>query len=146
MYNFSGLIYRIWAVGGMLWIPGIILLLLGKFAPNIFKNKREFYITSLMAIIVGLGVSIFFLIKIFTPTIEIHRGIYLEKYRNSRIAPPLPLTMEYHFLNEEGQKKSFYLDALSEKKIIPEGLTEGYVYEIYYEKSTKIIVRVESID
>ena len=88
----------------------------------------------------------FFLIKILTPTIEIHRGIYLEKYRNSRVAPPLPLTTEFIFSNKEGVKKGFYLDVLSAKDIVPEGFIEGFEYDIHYEKSTKIIVRVEIVE
>lgn len=89
--------------------------------------------------------AICYLAYLFSPQIDSFQGVLYEEYRNSRVAPPLPLTMEYSFSEVDGDKKVFYLDLLSKKEIIPEGFQKGEEYIVCYETRTNIIVKVEQV-
>lgn len=82
---------------------------------------------------------------LLSPKIDSFQGVFYESYRNSRVAPPLPLTMEYSFAEISSEVKAFYLDLLSKKEIIPEGFLEGTEYMVCYETRTNIIVGVEKL-
>lgn len=144
MYDFQGIWYRIIACGCVFLILGIWILLGSHFGDSQRIEKKEFGTGCL-----SLGFSIIYiighLIILSHPEVLICTGIFIEEHRAPRTAPPLPLTWEYTF--DTGEKKRYFdLDTISKKQIFPEeGLELGEKYQIYYEKYTKIIVRIDHL-
>ena len=86
------------------------------------------------------------LVILANPEVASCSGLFVESVRRPRSAPPFPLTWEYTFDTGEPLKKYFELDSISKKKIFPEeGLELGEKYQIYYEKHTKIIVKIDHL-
>ena len=144
MYNFSGIVYRIWGVSGiMLLLLGIICILLEKPWKKGFKIKKCIF--GVIAILFALGLGIDYASRIVSPNISSYTGEFIRSNRDSSVAPPLRLTYEYVFWNGEGKKQGFYLDVLSKKEIFPYDFEEGQEYIIYFDKGTNVIVRVDII-
>ena len=139
--NYSGIIYRIWAVGGAIVLLGIGCLLASGIRTKSF-SKQCFW-AGVLCVVYGLGTAVYYIVQLVSPDVASLHGVFYEEYRNSRVAPPLPFTMEYSFYDENNDSRVFYLDVLSKKEIIPEGFLEDIEYIIYYETSTNIIVGVE---
>ena len=140
--NYSGIIYRIWAVGGAMVLLGIACLLVSGIRTKSFS--KQCFLAGVLCVIYGLGTAVYYIAQLVSPDVSSLHGVFYEEYRNSRVAPPLPFTMEYSFYDENNDSRVFYLDVLSKKEIIPEGFLEDKEYIIYYEASTNIIVGVES--
>ena len=143
-YNTSGIVYRIFAVYGIIFILGIVCLLLSKFSKNTPK-KTEFIIAVIMILfsLVNIGTHIY---RAVHPSVLINEGCFIEEYRDSREAPPLPFTYKYVFTSSTSDKKqAFYLDTFSKKNICPDGFLTEEGYRIFYEKNTNIILKVEKI-
>ena len=139
--NYSGIIYRIWAVGGAIVLLGIGCLLASGIRTKSF-SKQCFW-AGVLCVVYGLGTAVYYIVQLLSPDVASLHVVFYEEYRNSRVAPPLPFTMEYSFYDENNDSRVFYLDVLSKKEIIPEGFLEDIEYIIYYETSTNIIVGVE---
>lgn len=144
MYNFSGILYRIWGVCGIMFLLGVVCLL-GK-KPwvkgfSIKKCKLEFFMLAFAVILGMVHVS-----RIISPDVLSYTGVFLDSHRNSRVAPPLPLTREYVFWNGEGKKQVFYLDTFSKKEIFPSEFQYGKTYKVYFDDFTNVIVQVEVIE
>lgn len=90
--------------------------------------------------------SLVYISRVVFPNVSSYAGEFVSTNRNSRVAPPLPLTSEYVFWNGEGKKQVFYLDALSKKEIIPYELETGKEYIIYFDDFTNVIVKIEAIE
>lgn len=144
MYDFSGLVYRIWAVGGILLLIGIVCLLIDKPWSKGFNHKDVKI--SIILLIIAIGYILCCASRIISPRVSTYTGEFMDTHRNSRVAPPLPLTSEYVFWNGEGKRKVFYLDAFSEKKILPGEFEKGKKYTIYFDDFFKVIVRVEVVE
>ena len=140
--NYSGIIYRIWAVGGAMVLLGIACLLVSGIRTKSFS--KQCFLAGVLCVVYGLGTAVYYIAQLVSPDVASLHGIFHEEYRNSRVAPPLPFTMEYSFYDENNDSRVFYLDVLSKKEIIPEGFLEDNEYIIYYDTSTNIIVRVET--
>ena len=140
--NYSGIIYRIWAVGGAMVLLGIACILASGIRTKSF-SKQCFW-AGVLCVVYGLGTAVYYIVQLVSPDVASLHGVFHEEYRNSRVAPPLPFTMEYSFYDENNDSRVFYLDVLSKKEIIPEGFLEDNEYIIYYDTSTNIIVRVET--
>ena len=145
MYNFQGIWYRIVACGCVLLILGLWALAASKFWNHQHMDKKSFSTGCFVT-----GVSIFYIIyhiiALASPEVLVCTGSLVESRRASRSAPPLPLTWEYVFDTGEPLKKCFELDSISKKQIFPEeGLELGEKYQIYYEKHTKIIVKIDHL-
>ena len=140
--NYSGIIYRIWAVGGAMVLLGIACLLVSGIRTKSFS--KECFLAGVLGALYGLGTAVYYIAQLVSPDVVSFHGVFYEEYRNSRVAPPLPFTMEYSFYDENNDSRVFYLDVLSKKEIIPEGFLEDNEYIIYYDTSTNIIVRVET--
>ena len=143
MYNFSGVIFRIWGVCGAVLLLGVMCILLEKPWSNSFKIQDCKIGLILVAFAVCLG-SVY-ASRILFPDVSSYTGEFISTNRNSRVAPPLPVTSEYVFWNGEGQKKVFYLDAFSKKEIFPHDFVNGQKYTIFFDKFTKVITKVEII-
>lgn len=143
MYNLDGLYYRLWGVCGFVALIGILCLGAG-FLPGT-KDKKGTIFAGVLSIVVSLGMSIQCISIIRHPSIQIYEGHFVEQHRNSRVAPPLPVTYEYTFVSEDGKQTAFYLDLWSKDTIFPEDFEKDIEYQITYESQTQIIVGVESI-
>lgn len=141
--NYSGIVYRIWAVAGVIVLLGVADLLVCGIRTKSF-SKSCFY-AGVLAVLFGLGTAAYYANCRLNPKVESVQGVFYEEYRNSRVAPPLPFTMEYTFSNADGVLETFYLDVLSKKEIIPEGFQKGEEYLVSYEARSNIILGVEPI-
>ena len=144
MYNFSGIIYRIWGVCGIVLILGIVCILFKRPWEKNFKLKK--CKLELGIIVFAICMSLVYISRVAFPNISSYTGEFVSTNRNSRVAPPLPLTSEYVFWNGEGKKQVFYLDTLSKKEIIPYELETGKEYIIYFDDFTNVIVKIEAIE
>ena len=151
--NTAGLWYRVFGVGGFILALGIISLifdipLLRKRRSSKKSTKEKSFkksiIITCLVIITGFLVSSFYMYKAILPNEICYEGYYEYSKRNSRVAPPFPVTSEYVFYNDRS-KVGFYLDSYSSKEIFSEDLEEGAFYRIWYEKSTYVILKVEKI-
>lgn len=142
MFDVSGIIYRMIAVGGMMLLLALALLVLSAYVAA--KHKRGYRLWGVIILVLAVLYGSYFGYKALRPTVEIHEG-YLEKeYRDSRVAPPLPFTHAYVFTNKGDDMPRFYLDTFSKKEIFGEELISGVLYRVYYEKDTRIILKVET--
>ena len=145
MYNFSGLIYRIVAVGGVVFVLGILCLLFSAFW-NPKKRDKRTLILALLALVFSVAYIGVYCHRLADPVIEMHEGFFCRENRDSGAAPPLPFTMKYVFSNGDQPMPRFYLDVFSKKEIYPFEFEENCYYEIYYEKQSHVIVRVERVE
>ena len=143
MYNFSGILYRIWGVCGTILVIGLICILFEKPWAKNFKLQDKF---GLVMIVIAICLSLIYVSKIVFPDVSSYTGEFVYSHRNSRVAPPLPFTTKYVFWNGEGKKQPFYLDSFSKKEIFPYEFESGQKYTIYFDEFTNVIVRVEIID
>lgn len=141
MYNFSGLLFRVWGVCGIIFLLGLFLLLCEKPWSATFTIKNCKF--SLMLICVSLILSVFYISRIISPNILSYSGNFVKAQRNSRVAPPLPTTYEYIFNNGSGENQVFYLDVFSKNAWLVNDLIEGQEYMVYYDTFTKIILRID---
>lgn len=141
-YIYDGLFYRLISPGCFLLVLGIFLLCLFFFGHKKHKKKQEL-ICALVAIGIALSYMTFISYKIVNPDIVSCEGIFLNEYRDSRVAPPLPFTGGYVFdVVDKDTDSVFYLDTFARKKICPSGLVENEMYTVYFEEDTKIIVGI----
>ena len=141
-YNYSGIFYRLWAECGFLLGIGTLLLLIVR------RNKgdsgnRQSALAGVLCLLLGVGLMVNYGYCIAKPDIQSFQGVFETEYRNSRVAPPLPLTMEYTFRDAAGKCHLVYLDVLSKKEIFPSGFDEGENYTVIYEGRTNIILKIE---
>lgn len=144
MYNYSGVLYRIWGVSGIILLLGLVLIIFEKPWAKNFKIQKCKLGLIVIAFAVCLGLV--YLSRIVFPDVSSYTGEFIETHRNSRVAPPLPVTYEYVFWNGEGKKQVYYLDIFSKKKIIPYEFETGQQYTIWFDDFTNVIVRVEATD
>lgn len=143
MWNFGGILYRVWAVGGIILLLGAACLLVSKIGREDFN--KDCCIAGVFCSVVGIAAMIYFLFCMFFPQVSSIQGTFTQKYRNSRVAPPLPFTYEYTFYDDDGFAGAFYLDTFTRKEIIPQGFILNEEYIVYYEARTNVIVGVEMV-
>lgn len=143
MYNFSGILYRIWGVCGLILLLGLVCILFEKPWAKSFTIRDCKIGLILIAFSVSLGIV--YMSRIVSTDISSYTGEFIGYQRNSRVAPPLPVTYEYLFDNGEEKQPVFYLDIFSKDKIFPSEFEEGKEYTIYFDGLTNIIVKVENI-
>lgn len=144
MNNFSGVIYRIWGVCGIILLLGIGCILYKKPWAKDFKLQN--CKLGLFAVTLSVCLGVVYASRVFSPHVSSYTGEFIESHRNSRVAPPLPVTFEYVFWNGEGLKPVFYLDTFSKKEIFPSDFEKGKEYTIFFDEFTSVIVRVEVIE
>lgn len=142
MFNFSGLVFRIWGVCGIVLFIGLIGILSKRPWKQVLDAKQIMIDLLFIGIAVLLGAV--YLSRILFPGVSSYTGTYIETHRNSRVAPPLPVTYEYVFWNGEGNRQKFYLDTFSKKSILHDDLDAGRTYTIYFDEFTNIIVGIEN--
>ena len=153
MCDFSGLEYRIFSVGIISLFCGLICFIMSL----IFKKRKssesgskkdsvKAVILGLLFVFISVTYSGYHIFKIHQPVVCVHEGYFIEERRNSRVAPPLPFTMQYTFTNDNQPNCKFYLDVFSKREIYDEEFEKNANYRIYYEEDTDIIVKVEKIE
>ena len=143
MYNYSGIWFRIWGVCGIILLLPIVSWLFH--CPWKKKVRIQGMKTEIIAVIGVIVLTLYYLSRIVFPNVASYTGAFESSYRDSSVAPPLPVTYGYCFWNGEGKKPIFYLDIYSKRKIFPEEFKEAQEYTIYYDKLTKIIVKVDMV-
>lgn len=96
--NYSGITYRIWAEAGVIVLIGIGCLLASGIRTKSF-SKQCFW-AGVLCVVYGLGTAVYYMVQLVSPDVASLHGVFYEEYRNSRVAPPLPFTMEYSFYDE----------------------------------------------
>lgn len=142
MYNYDGILYRIWGVAGVFILVGLGCIIVSRMNKKVTFDKECFY-AGICCIIFGIVTASYYGYCYFFPQVERMQCTFVEQRRDSRVAPPLPLTMEYIFIGEEGYC-AFYLDELSKEDVMNEVLLTGNQYDVYYESKTDIIVGINA--
>lgn len=138
MYNYAGIEYRLWAECGSFFMLGIICSLWGKPWKNGLKKNYIGPLCILMSLLLFAEYAYVYCSKDVTS----YTGEFVKSSRNSRVAPPLPFTDQYNFDDGLGWEE-YYLDIFSKKEIWPEDFVPGEEYIVYYDKHTKVIVKIE---
>lgn len=144
MFNFSGVLYRIWGVCGVILVLGVACILLNR--PWARKVKIKDCKLGLIMIAAAIGLSLLYASRIVFPGVLSYTDEFIDSHRNSRVAPPLPVTNEYVFWNGEGKKQTLYLDIFSKKEIFPDDFVSDRKYTIYFDEFTNVFVQVECIE
>ena len=142
MYNFSGILYRMFSTFGLMFIMAIIIILFEKPWSKSFQFNKNCKF-AIVAIIIAVASVIFYISLIVSPNVMSYTGEYIESNRTSSYSSILPFNDKYVFWNGEGLKPVFYLDIFSKKEICPNGFEEGNRYTVFYEEETKIIVGIK---
>lgn len=138
-FNYSGIAYRLWAFCGVFLLLGLLCVLISWHKKP--SRSKEGVIVGALMILYALGSVVYYCNYLINPKVESVTAVFIHEERNSRIAPPLPFTMEYQFSSDK--LCAFYLDVFAKKDIFPDDFVEGCEYTIYYEENTQIIVKVE---
>lgn len=150
-----GIWYRVWGVSGIIIVIAIIILLFSIYDSKKASKKKEQkrktikkdLILGIVILAIGLTFSSYYVYKAFFPNVTSCIGQFEYEKRNSRVAPPLPLTTEYLFSFENSDKKQgFYLDVISKKEIFSEDFEKECQYKIWYDEETNIILRIEKTE
>ena len=152
-YDFSGIWYRIYTHVPYLFLAGVGIFLAAFISiRKKQKNGHKIAAETIMYCLIGaaaiLGAVALFgshIKSISDLEVKSAECVFIEEYRDSRVAPPLPFTNRYIF-REIGKSNSIivYLDVFSAKKIIPEELIPGKIYTVWYSPEYKIIVQLKS--
>ncbi len=151
-FDLSGIWYRIYTEVPFFLLAGTLIFLAGfisirKKQKNGHKIGAEIGICCLIgaAAIIGSVVLLSHYIKSIS-ALEVKSAdcVFVEEYRDSSVAPPLPYTNGYVF-KEVGKANSIivYLDVFSAKKIILEALVPGEMYTVWYSSEDNIIVQLK---
>lgn len=144
MYNFSGVFFRIWGVCGIVLALGVGCILLEKPWAKSFRLQN--CKLGLIMVVFAIALGAIYATRILFPNVSSYTGEFVESNRNTRVAPPLPVTYEYVFWNGEGNRQVYYLDVFSKRDLFPCEFKNGGKYTIYFDEFTNVIVKVEIIE
>ena len=139
--NYSGLWYRV--IAECLLMIVIISVAIFFEAKRTPKRKDRLIVLS-ASIALFVGIASLYLYRIACGDTAVYSGQFVVSRRNSRVAPPLPLTSEYVFQCGD-IKKTFYLDELSKRSIYPGEFEEGSHYVVCYDRLTRVILSVQEM-
>lgn len=97
-------------------VLGVACILLNR--PWARKVKIKDCKLGLIMITAAIGLSLLYVSRIVFPGVSSYTGEFIDSHRNSRVAPPLPVTNEYVFWNGEG-KNELFIWTFSQKRNIP---------------------------
>ena len=110
-----------------------------------FWNQKKRKITGLIGGILCILLFMYELIShvsvITNPDIVTHEGKLIQVRRGGVVL----FGKEYVVENGNDKNEVFYLDTFSKKKIYADEFEVGEIYRIQYEKTTKIIVKVDRV-
>ena len=139
MYNTSGILYRVFSIGIILLICAIIILMLSLFW-NYHKKRMTCFILSIITFFFSISCVAFYSYKSLNPDV-----IYFEGYL-SRSSRDFALSYDYVFFDDSDNSITLHLDSLSKKSIYPNEFQNKKKYRLYYDKQTRIIVKVEELN
>lgn len=105
MYNYSGIWFRIWGVCGIILLLPIVSWLFH--CPWKKKVRIQGMKTEIIAVIGVIVLTLYYLSRIVFPNVASYTGAFESSYRDSSVAPPLPVTYGYCFWNGEGKNLFF---------------------------------------
>lgn len=141
VFNYGGMVYRVWAFCGVFLVLGLLCLMISWHKKP--KCNKEGVLVGALMILFALGSGMHYCNCLINPEVQRVTAVFLQAERNSRVAPPLPFTMEYQFTSDK--LYGIYLDVFAKKEIFPDNFVEGHEYTIYYEENTEIIVKVDPV-
>lgn len=141
MWDFSGIVNRIWTVGGFITLLGISCMLVSEIGRKDF-NKSCFG-AGVFCTLVGIAFAIYFASCILFPKVDSFRGTFEKRVNNTR---SVPYTTECRFYDAESKLHVAYLDPFSRKEMLPEDFIPEDEYIIYYETRSEVIVGVEKVE
>ena len=136
MYNYGSLLHHIYSVGAVLALG--LITTIGYILDK--EKKRDI----LLLCVVLIMVFIFWIQDVaayFNPKIMCFEGYYKEQHRASKSL----FNTEYWFV-DDGPGISVTMDVFTAKEIYTEEFDKTQKYRVYYEDSTKMIVKIEEID
>lgn len=152
MIDLSGIWYRVYAEVPLIFLTGVIIFAFDIAAIR-KKHKKGIKagIENTLSCLIGLAaicgsviLCAHYVQIATTPDVSSMDCIFLEQYRDSMVAPPLPFTDGYVFREmDEADSTIVYLDCFSAKKIVPQELLKREKYTVWYTSSENIIVRLE---
>ena len=128
MYDYSGVWFKIWGLSGTIFLLGVLCL--------IFKKNKKY---GCIGIFLAISLALLNFASIAKPSVSEYNGEFIEEHRNGRSV----FSYEYTFWNGDGNKEVMYLDVFSKKRIYPSDFIRGHIYKVYYDKSTRIILKVD---
>lgn len=140
MYNFDGIYFVMKSRCTIFAIIGVVSLV-GSLFWNPSKRDKKILITGIACCFIAISFWGYYKQILRQPQILFHEGYILSENRAWRSI----LGEKYTFTNINGSKPIFYLDFSSKKEICPGGFIENQMYRIYYEKESKIIVKVDEL-
>ena len=100
----DGIRYRIFSTGCIVGIMGLFLAIVSV------VHDKKYLAASFLSLAFSLIYVTSYLYVLMNPLIISFTGKFKESYRDSRIAPPLPVTRAYVFDIGEKTDKVVYLD------------------------------------
>ncbi|MDD3217844.1 MAG: hypothetical protein PHC41_03390 [Lachnospiraceae bacterium] len=140
-YNLNGIYYEIFKCGIVLPSMGLLILVWSKFW-NSKKRKKIEFLFGIAALVLSFVMTGNYLKKLNNVEIIKCQGTFFEEYNESKHF----FEREYTFIDNKGKKQFYYLDLFSKKKIFSPAFIENDIYEIYYDKGTNIIVKIEKLE
>lgn len=149
MMDLSGVWYRIYTEVPFTFLCGAAIVAIDaicirkkrKIGKKVSLDNKLSCLLGVVAVVWSFVLLAQYMSSISAPDIKKANCIFVESYRDSTQAPPLPYTYGYVF-REIGQSKGVivYLDTFSAEKIIQEELVEGKIYNVWYLETGNIIV------
>ena len=137
MYDFSGIWYHIVIIIVLMFIGILNIIIFEKPFKKSFNWKSKFSLSNILGIILGNGLLLYYFCILINPTVDVFVGSQYKQYGRRG------LDTCYYFENGFGETKALYLNVFSKNRMMPNGFDVDIEYTIYYEKTTRIIVKVD---
>lgn len=135
----QGILARLWCSSGVVILIGVFCLLIMWIEK---EKKTETIAVACLCVLLGVGVGIWYSYALLNPDTQIVSGTFVYDQKKTDAMPPLPLTREYIFEDEQGQRIDLYMDSFTKKQVFPETLAPGESYIITYEERTDLILKI----
>lgn len=139
MYDFSGLWYCVYRLGGMLALPAIVLLICWRRASG--RRRKLLRAFVLLALLLAVPL-VHFGLALHSPQVELLEGAYTGSSRSTLGARSM---RRYTFDTGEATLQTCQLDHLAAAGILPQDMQAGALYRVWYEARTDIIVKCEEV-
>ena len=141
MYNLGGIYHQMKYDAIFFGGIGIIFLICSHFWNGKKRNIKELSI-GLFCCICSVCTIGYYTYVIQNLKIDTCIGTFAEELREN----PYLVRKIYCFIDDtEKSKLSFKLDILTKKDIYPDEFQKGNEYKVYYDRRTKVIVKVEEV-
>ena len=139
MYDFSGLWYCVYRLGGMLALAVIALLICWRRASG--RRRKLLHAFVLLALLLAVPL-VHFGLALHSPQVKMLEGAYTGSSRSTLGARSM---RRYTFDTGEAALQTCQLDHLAAAVILPQDMQAGALYRVWYEARTDIIVKCEEV-